>query len=159
MFTLAWLGRNAVPTAAEVEVCFLNNPDGSRNESTRWQTTHNRRHGAPRSSSSSVEGSSRTSRFTSRWGMGFLRAVLKFVAAVKIKAARRAISSSPPLIRFFSEAMIPSALAGQKRGQTKVRATGSPNTKLELDTERVSMVSIGRVRFYSIFCPMKFVTR
>lgn len=47
VFTLACLKRNAVLSTV-VEICFLNNPNGSRNESTRWQTTHNRRHGAPR---------------------------------------------------------------------------------------------------------------
>lgn len=110
-----------------------------------------------------VEGSTaskpRTSRFTQR-GVGFLRTVLKFiVAAVKIKlgpirrAARDLLFSPDPDFSQKRRPTISSAAASQKRAQTKVRAMGSPNPKVEFDTERISTISIGRTRFYPIFRP------
>lgn len=90
LFTLVCLRRNTVPSTV-AEICFLNNPNGSRNESTRWQTTHNRRHGAPRPTElfefrrglASLEIANVS--VDPRWGMRSSKVVFKFVAAVKIK--------------------------------------------------------------------------
>lgn len=89
-FVTMFLKRKTVPSKI-VEVYFLNNPNESRNESTRWQTTHTidvmgRR--VRRNCSSFVEGSS-ASKLRGRLAWPdekqVPRLVLKFVAVVKIK--------------------------------------------------------------------------
>lgn len=82
--------------------------------------------------------------------MGFLRAVLKSVAAVKIKLGRirRRAARDLPISSDadFSQKRYLSP-ASQKGVQTKMRAPGSPCPKLRFDVERISTISIGRCRF------------
>lgn len=81
-------------------------------ESTRWQTTHNRRHGAPRPAELykfcwGLVGLEVADVSVGPTGTCFLRAVLKFVAAIKIKLGldpTRGAITNLSWSQFFSEA-------------------------------------------------------